>query len=229
MPPIAFAHRGARAHAPENTLEAFDLAKRLGATGLESDVYVTADGVVVLDHDGVVRTRFRKRRIGETRRADLPSHIPSLAEFYDHLGGDLDLSLDVEDPAAFGPTVDLARSVGAERQLWLCHPEIDLLSQWRHHTSARLVNSARLHRIEEGVERRAATLAAHGIDALNMHASDWNAGQVALVHRFERFAFGWDAQQHRAIATLVDIGIDGVFSDHVDRLHETFAQFFRLG
>ena len=53
-PPIGFAHRGARAHAPENTLEAFRLALRLGATGLESDVWLTADGVAVLDHDGAV-------------------------------------------------------------------------------------------------------------------------------------------------------------------------------
>ena len=53
-PPLAFAHRGARAHAPENTLAAFTLALRLGATGLESDVWVTADGEAVLDHDGLV-------------------------------------------------------------------------------------------------------------------------------------------------------------------------------
>ncbi|MDQ1372669.1 MAG: glycerophosphoryl diester phosphodiesterase, partial [Actinomycetota bacterium] len=51
-PPIGFAHRGARAHAPENTLEAFQLALKLGATGLESDVWLTHDGVPVLDHDG---------------------------------------------------------------------------------------------------------------------------------------------------------------------------------
>ena len=53
-PPIGFAHRGARAHAPENTIEAFTLALRLGATGLESDVWSTADGEAVLDHDGVI-------------------------------------------------------------------------------------------------------------------------------------------------------------------------------
>ena len=47
-PPIAFAHRGARANAPENTLEAFTLAVRLGATGLESDVWLTRDGEAVL-------------------------------------------------------------------------------------------------------------------------------------------------------------------------------------
>src|SRR4051794_27300736 len=56
--PIAFGHRGARAHAPENTLEAFELALRLGANGLESDVWLTADGVPVLDHDGVLRRRM---------------------------------------------------------------------------------------------------------------------------------------------------------------------------
>ena len=62
--PIAFAHRGARAHARENTLEAFALGLRLGATGLESDVWLTADGVPVLDHDGVVQLGRRKRPIG---------------------------------------------------------------------------------------------------------------------------------------------------------------------
>ena len=47
-PPIGFAHRGAKAHAPENTLEAFELALKLGATGLESDVWA---GVrPLLDH-----------------------------------------------------------------------------------------------------------------------------------------------------------------------------------
>ena len=64
VPPIGFAHRGARAHAPENTLEAFELALRLGASGLESDVWLTADGEAVLDHDGVVgRKGLRRRRI----------------------------------------------------------------------------------------------------------------------------------------------------------------------
>ena len=75
------AHRGASAYAPENTLEAFVLARRLGATGLESDVWLTADGEPVLDHDGVVRRRFgRSTPITEVRRGELPSHIPSLAD-----------------------------------------------------------------------------------------------------------------------------------------------------
>ncbi|MBJ7427293.1 MAG: hypothetical protein JHD22_10160, partial [Ilumatobacteraceae bacterium] len=56
---ITFAHRGARAHLPENTIEAFELALRLGASGLESDTWITRDGIAVLDHDGIVKGRLR--------------------------------------------------------------------------------------------------------------------------------------------------------------------------
>src|ERR671917_2729199 len=74
VPPYAFAHRGARAQAPENTLEAFTLALRLGATGLESDVWLTADGEAVLDHDGVVRAGGRRRPVADVRPGDPPHH-----------------------------------------------------------------------------------------------------------------------------------------------------------
>ncbi|MFP6627781.1 MAG: glycerophosphodiester phosphodiesterase, partial [Myxococcota bacterium] len=72
--PIGFAHRGARAHAPENTLEAFALALEMGAGGLESDVWLSADGVAVLDHDGDVRGV----PIPSLARSELPAEIPSL-------------------------------------------------------------------------------------------------------------------------------------------------------
>src|SRR5688500_12256193 len=133
-PPIGFAHRGARAHAPENTLEGFQLAVRLGATGLESDVWLTADGVAVLDHDGVVRAGVRRRPIAEVPRAALPSHVPSLAELYDDCGSDFDLSLDVKDEMAAPVVVAVAREAGGDealRRLWLCHPELDVVASWR--------------------------------------------------------------------------------------------------
>ena len=57
-----------------------------------------------------------------------------------------------------------------------------------------------------------------GVDVLNMHHSDWNGGLVAMVHRFELLAFGWDAQFERILNGLLDAGIDGVYSDHVDRM-----------
>ena len=46
-----WAHRGARREAPENTLPAFELAVAQGADGIELDVQLSADGVVVVMHD----------------------------------------------------------------------------------------------------------------------------------------------------------------------------------
>lgn len=49
--PRLFAHRGGAALAPENTLEAFDAAARLGIGAFELDVRLTRDGEVVVFHD----------------------------------------------------------------------------------------------------------------------------------------------------------------------------------
>lgn len=229
-PPIGFAHRGARAHAPENTLEAFRLALRLGATGLESDVWLTSDGEAVLDHDGVFGSLLRMRRrtrIAEVARADLPSHIPTLAELYADCGSDFELSLDVKDPAAATRVIEVARACGDSvvSRLWLCHDDHDLMGTWRaFDPHVRLVDSTRLARIKEGPERRAATLAALGIDAVNMHHADWTGGLTTLFHRFDRYAFGWDAQYAHVIDELVDMGIDGVFSDHTDVLMDSIER-----
>lgn len=226
QPPIAFAHRGARAHAPENTIEAFDLALRLGASGLESDAWVTSDGVVVLDHDGVVGRRPLRKPIAGVARAALPRHIPTLQELYDHVGPAVPLSLDLKDAAAFGPVVDIARDRGAHAQLWLCHPDVEVLRSWRSEDpTVRLVHSTRVKRCTGSLERHVAELAEAGIDALNMPVDDWTGGNVALAHRFHRYALAWNAQLDRHIVGLLDMGIDGVFSDWSDRLADAFRSF----
>ncbi|MEY2423968.1 MAG: glycerophosphoryl diester phosphodiesterase [Acidimicrobiaceae bacterium] len=230
VPPIGFAHRGARAHAPENTIEAFALARRLGATGLESDVWCTADGVAVLDHDGVVGTRMRRRQITEVPRAALPSHIPALADLYAECGTDFELSLDVKDPAAARATVAVARAAGGDApgRLWLCHHDWQQLVEWRPaFPDVRLVDSTRLRFMRSGAERRAAQLADAGIDAVNLHESDWTAGLTTLFHRFNVLTFGWDAQFERVLDNLLGMGMDAVYSDHVDRMTEALARASR--
>jgi glycerophosphoryl diester phosphodiesterase len=229
VPPIGFAHRGARAHAPENTLEAFTLALRLGATGLESDAWVTADGVVVLDHDGVVGGRVRRRPIASLDRAALPDHIPTLEELYDTCGADIELSLDIKDPAAAPGVVDVARQAGgtATERLWLCHHDWELVATWRRpYEDVHLVDSTYLGWMKQGPERRAAQLADAGIDAVNLHRSEWTGGLTALFHRFDLLAFGWDCQHDRHLDETLDHGVDAVFSDHVDRMVDALGRAY---
>jgi len=217
VPPIGFAHRGARAELPENTLPAFVRALELGATGLESDVWITADNVAVLDHDGVVKSGLRKRPIREVDKRSLPAHIPMLEELYDRCGTAFELSLDLKDPAALDAVLSAARNVGglATERLWLCDSSWQWLAEWRHHAhDVQLVDSTRLKRLKDGPERHAAQLADAGIDAVNMHYSDWNLGLTTLFHRFDRYTFGWDAQHPRMLNDLRHWEIDAVYCDN---------------
>lgn len=220
--PWLFAHRGARAHERENTMDSFRLAHRLGATGIESDVWLTRDGVAVLDHDGVVGGRFRRRAIDSTDVADLPRHIPQLTELLDFADvHHLAVSLDIKDAAAFAPTRDLivARGSSFIDRTYLCFDNFDILRDMMPDArGVHIVDSSRLSRIKEGPERRIATLASLGVAALNMHHSDWNGGLVTLAHRFERLAFAWDAQFEPVLTALLRMGADAIFSDWVDRM-----------
>jgi glycerophosphoryl diester phosphodiesterase len=49
--PRVVAHRGAESVRPENTIEAFEVARSLGADAIEFDVHRTSDGVFVVHHD----------------------------------------------------------------------------------------------------------------------------------------------------------------------------------
>jgi glycerophosphoryl diester phosphodiesterase len=223
-PPISFAHRGARAVRRENTLEAFRHALVLGATGLESDVWLTSDGLAVLDHDGVTGPPWHRRLLSAQPRAELPVHIPSLEELYRECGSDFELSLDIKDPAAVDETLRVARRFGAAQRLWLCDPDVARLGSWaRRAEPAKLVNSTHLDDMKDGLAARLADLRDAGVSALNMHGSEWTAQRVEQTHEAGLLAFGWDAQKDEHIQRLLRFGVDGIYSDHVDRLVHAIA------
>src|SRR5262245_13073317 len=80
--PLVFAHRGGSALAPENTLSAFDNGLALGADGIELDVHLSRDGVVVVHHDRTLdRTTTLAGPIAARDAADLRrANVPVLAE-----------------------------------------------------------------------------------------------------------------------------------------------------
>jgi glycerophosphoryl diester phosphodiesterase len=214
---LAFAHRGGRGHGQDNRLETFREALARGAPGLETDAWLTADGVVVLDHDGVHRAAKRRHKpMAEVRRNELPAHVASLGELYEACGTDFDLAIDVRLPDVAAAVVDVARAHRAAERLWLVAGTPDLLATWQHldHTG-RFAMSIRL------VERdRAVVVAARnaGTDALNMRWPWWTASYVRRVHDAGLLAFAYDVQSSLALRRCIRLGIDGVFSDHVDRL-----------
>ena len=184
-------------------------------------MWLTSDGVAVLDHDGKVKVGLRNRPIASVTRGALPPHVPTLEDLYAECGTGFELSLDVKDPAAAEAAADVARAAGPEAtdRLWLCYPDWEALAEWRADLhGVRLVDSTKLRHMRQGPERRAAQLSSAGIDAVNLHHTEWTGGLTTLFHRFGRLAFGWDAQHERIISELHRMGIDGIYGDHVDRL-----------
>jgi glycerophosphoryl diester phosphodiesterase len=223
---ITFAHRGARLDEPENTIPAFDRALETGASGLETDVWLSSDGEVVCSHDPVVRQGRRRRRISESTAAALAElSVPRLADVYEQLGTAFECSVDVKSPDAAGALLEVARRYEALERLWVCSPDLEVLRPLRAEPLVKLVHSDRRQSISAPLERHAFDLAAIGIDAMNMHHSEWTAGLVSLFHRFDVLAFAWDAQEARQIRAVLRMGIDAVYCDRPDRMVAVVAEW----
>ncbi len=70
--PLIIGHRGASAHAPENTLAAFQMALDAGADGVEFDVQMSKDGVPMVIHDtNLERTGLRCEKVADLTAKEL--------------------------------------------------------------------------------------------------------------------------------------------------------------
>ena len=119
------AHRGASAYAPETTLPSFYLGLQMGATGLETDVKRTKDGVLVLFHDdttariSAVDVNINETLYCDLLKIDLGSHkgeqykgerIVRLEEFLMAFGGrDIDLAIELKDSLVEQGTISAIR------------------------------------------------------------------------------------------------------------------------
>src|SRR5882672_6568700 len=120
--PKVIGHRGAAAHAPENTLESFREARRRGAAWVEIDVKLTADGVPIAMHDdSLKRTTGVDRLVAQTPRADLPTSVPTFEQAIACFG-ELGLGCNVEIKPCPGREAETGRvAVETLRRCWPAH------------------------------------------------------------------------------------------------------------
>jgi len=111
-----FAHRGGAALAPENTIAAFDNGISLGADGLELDVHLSRDGVVVVHHDVTLdrMTSLRGPLVDRTADALARAGVPSLADVLQRYRDvRIIIELKVNSPALASAVVDVVRAADA--------------------------------------------------------------------------------------------------------------------
>ena len=125
---LIVAHRGASAHAPENTLAAYELAVQQKADAVELDVHLTADGQLAVIHDDSldrttsgsgavasltmdqIRSFDAGARFGDGRFAGQGLQVPTLPEVLDWLPEDIGLAVEVKACAAVPATVEALRA-----------------------------------------------------------------------------------------------------------------------
>jgi glycerophosphoryl diester phosphodiesterase len=153
--PVNFAHRGASARAPENTLEAFRLAVEAGAGGLELDVRMTRDGEVVVIHDATVDRvtdgsgAVAGMTLDEVRRFDAgysfspdggrtfpyrgrAVRIPTLAEVYEEFP-DIYVNADIKEaqPEAEEAVLSVIKDAAAEGRTLVASTDHAVLRRFR--------------------------------------------------------------------------------------------------
>ena len=114
--PLVFAHRGGTALGPENTIQAFDAGMNARADGLELDVHLAADGIVVVHHDKTLeRTTEGSGPVAARTAAELASlNVPTLHDVLSRYPDTRVIVEMKEDSASLGEAVAaVVRATGA--------------------------------------------------------------------------------------------------------------------
>jgi glycerophosphoryl diester phosphodiesterase len=238
--PLAFAHRGGAAHGDENTVAAFARAVELGYRYLETDTHATADGVAVVFHDETLdRVLGRAGKVAELRYADLASITvdgePVVPRLDDLLTAwpQVRFNVDVKADGAVGPAAEVVRRTGTLERVLLASFSDRRLVRLRRLLGPELATSLgsrsvfRLwaaSRIGRGARRAVAGAAAAQVPVA--------AGPLRVVdERFVRYAHAlglhvhvWTIDEAGPMRHLLDLGVDGIMTDHVDVLRDVYAR-----
>ena len=213
-PAVLFAALGAAVEAGVAPDEAVSGALEGGATGVAATLRRTGDGVEVL----CVRASYgtlRRRVVARTAAADLGDVAVALEEAVVRVGHTAELLLEVAD----GGGAELGAALPMGSRLWVAHRELEVLARLRATApNARSLLVTRLADTEGGPERLASTLRDAGVDGALVPRAEWTGGLTTLFHRFGRLAVSQAAAHQRMITALLRMGIDGVISEHPDRL-----------
>lgn len=230
--PIILAHRGASAHAPENTLAAFELAIQQGADGIELDVKLCADDHVVVIHDPTVdRTtgvhgRVQDMTLQELRSLDAGSFfsekfkgekIPSLEEVFDKAGKRTFINVELTNYNT--PRDHLVESVCVLVKKFSLQKRVLFSSFYAANLSrARgylpdVPTGLLAWRGLPGTWARSFGFAFGKYEALHPNLGDLTQQQIYYVHRLQKRIHVWTVNKEEDMHRLFKWGVDAIITD----------------
>jgi glycerophosphoryl diester phosphodiesterase len=229
---IIFAHRGASGHAPENTIEGFDLAIEMGTKAIETDVKATLDGQLVLFHDyGVGKFPLYRplltmtagqfqRRQHRTAGVAVPRVVDAFLHYRrKKLLHEITWSIDVPSHFVIDHLVDIAKAFRNLERLYICNEQLGSLVQWGRGgvPRERLVWSIRDREIARlGPDGIIATCKRHGIGTLNVKEGWLSRRMATAIHDAGLRLFIWDCHDERRIERALSLNPDAIYSNYPD-------------
>jgi glycerophosphoryl diester phosphodiesterase len=230
--PVIFAHRGASAYAPENTLAAFELAIAQQADAVELDVKLSADGHVIVIHDATVdRTSNGHGKVGNMKLAELKAldagsyfspqyageKIPTLEDVFDAVGRRTFINIELKNQKTRGE--DLVQKVcmlvkkhQMQKHVMFSSFFPDALSKAHSYLSDVPRGLLALNGFL-GVWARSFGFNFGKYDALHPNLQDFTQQEVTRVHRLKRRVHVYTVNKDEDIRRLFKWGVDGIFTD----------------
>ncbi|GAA4928220.1 glycerophosphodiester phosphodiesterase family protein [Streptomyces coeruleoprunus] len=230
--PIPFAHRGGAADGLENTVAAFRRAAGFGYRWFETDVHTTADGRLVAFHDATLdRVTDARGRIAAlpwkaVREARVAGKEPlplfeELLEEFPEARWNVDLKVE----SALVPLVELIRRTDSWDRVCVGSFNEGRIARARRLAGPRLATSYGVRGVAALRLRSFGVPATLRAGAVAAQVPETQGGVRVVDRRFVRAAHArglqvhvWTINDPRRMNALLDLGVDGIMTDHLETL-----------
>lgn len=226
---IYFAHRGASAERPQNSVAAFKRARALGATAYELDVHLLRDGQLAVHHDySLLATTGRDTLLGTLTQADLAQYplinaftaekctIPLLREVLPVVRENLAcLNIEIKNDGNYYPGIEKVLLTELRAQAPDILPKI-LFSSFDYQTLVRLRaldKSVRIGRLCRAFDVQ--EVLALGARSVHMNQSRLTPEIINACHEHGCKVFAYTVNTQEDAARLAALGADGIFTDRI--------------
>ena len=223
--PLVFAHRGGSKIGPENTIAAFDRGLAAGADGLELDVHLSRDGIVVVHHDRLLdRTTRARGEIGSRTAADLAElDVPTLREVLERYPtARVIIEMKEARTVLARAVVEDVRRARAGDRVCLGSFSARALRAARK-AGPEIATSAGRFEVRIALYRSWVHLSPGRVPYQLFQVPETSGGTrvvspgfVALAHRAGLAVQVWTVDEPDDIRRLLDWGVDGIISDRPD-------------
>lgn len=223
---VNYAHRGASEYTPENTFLAFYTGMYMGANGIETDVQMTGDGVLVLFHDDtIMRLTGAKGCVSDYTLEELrqftfekDGRTDKIAVFEDFLKQfgwrDITFAIEIKQPGIEPQIADMMRKYHVEDKSVVTSFMFDCIRKIKEYAPELHVGWLKKDVSDEDLHQ----LKAIGGEEICPHAKEVTPEKVAKWHREGFNVRAWGVGSEELMKNVYDSMADGMTVNFPDKL-----------